>query len=111
MFPSLCRFVFCCRLSVGRQVALWRARAWKITSTPPRPIIASASPPAAPMPASPQANPLGAVTRTIVGGLGVVGWLVAIPLVGGAGTELFAFRPKRLDEDCAAFEAARQCML
>jgi len=42
-----------------------RGRWREITSPPPTPSIASARPPAAPMPASPQSNPVcGAWTRT-----------------------------------------------
>jgi hypothetical protein len=50
-----------------------RVRCPERTRAPPRPIAARATPPAAPMPASPQSNPrLGAVTRTIVGDLPAV---------------------------------------
>jgi hypothetical protein len=40
---------------------------WATASVPPSAISAIASPPAAPIPASPQSNPLGVLTCTIVG--------------------------------------------
>jgi hypothetical protein len=60
---------------VSGQVVLLRARVWEIASAPPRPIMASARLPAAPMPASPQSNPwLGATTRTTVAGAFGLPW-------------------------------------
>ena len=72
---------------LGRAV-VWRVRRgrfWDTEALPPRPTIASASPPAAPMPASPQSKPLRArLTRTITAGalterLGLVACVLAAP--------------------------------
>lgn len=66
-----------------------RLRRPDAASPPPTPIIVRATPPAAPMAASPQSKPLGALTRTIAAGvptgrLTCVAW--ACVLVGIAGT-------------------------
>src|SRR6476620_1127721 len=58
-----------CPAQVVGAVSLWGVRRCETTSAPPMPIIESAKPPAAPMPASLQSKPsLRDLIRTIVGG-------------------------------------------